>query len=163
MASTRLILAAWVLICLAACEHQGPRTEQVRIGARDWLLEVAAGPEATQRGLMDRSTIPDGTGMLFIFERPTMHRFWMANCSVDIDLIFIDGQGRVAAMHRMKTEPPQGATESLTAYHERLPLYSSRIPVQYAIELPAGAIDELGIRAGDRLALDLQRLKSMAR
>jgi len=150
---------AVLVLAASGCEHRGHQTEQVRIGARDWLLEVAADRASIQKGLMNRPSIPDGTGMLFVFDEAALHRFWMADCLVDIDLIFIDGQGRVAATHAMKAEAPQGAAEARAAYERRLPLYTSRIPVRFAIELPAGSIAELGIRAGDSIDLDLPRLR----
>ncbi|MBT7352124.1 MAG: DUF192 domain-containing protein [Phycisphaerae bacterium] len=145
------------------CDRSGASLEQVRIGARDWDLELAVSEAAIQRGLMDRATIPDGTGMIFVFPSPTVHRFWMANCLIDIDVIFIDGQGRVATMYRMKAEPARGPAESQLAYEQRMPLYSSHVPVRFAIEFPAGSIDRLGLRAGDRVDIDVDRLKSMTR
>ncbi|MCP4758246.1 MAG: DUF192 domain-containing protein [Planctomycetes bacterium] len=162
MAHLKLIPLLVLLLTAVACEHRGPRVEQVQIGDQEWLLEVAASQAAIQQGLMGRPSIPVGTGMLFVFDQPAVHRFWMADCLVDIDLIFIDGQGRITATHMMKVEPAQGPGESQTAYEQRLPLYSSRIPSRYAIELPAGSITALGLRAGEPIDLDLPRLRSLA-
>ncbi|MBT4768882.1 MAG: DUF192 domain-containing protein [Phycisphaerae bacterium] len=145
------------------CDRSGASLEQVRIGARDWDLELAISEAAIRRGLMDRATIPAGTGMIFVFSTPTVHRFWMANCLIDIDVIFLDGQGRVTTMYRMKAEPARGSAESQLGYEQRLPLYSSHVPVRFAIEFPAGSIDHLGLRVGDRVDIDVDRLKSMTR
>jgi hypothetical protein len=154
-----LLLAGFML---PACGRESNSHAELQLGSRAWSLEIAADEAAIQQGLMDRADLPDGTGMLFVFASPGIHEFWMANCLIDIDVIFIDGQGRIAAMHEMKAEPPRQADESVWRYHQRLPLYTSRIPVRFAIELPAGSIAELGLRAGQPVDLDLQRLKSLA-
>ncbi len=161
----RAIVAALLItaIAMSACGQESGSRERLRLGGRAWSLEVAANEAAIRQGLMDRPDLPDGTGMLFVFEAPRIHEFWMANCLIDIDLIFVDGQGRIAATHEMKVEPPRGKAESLWQYQQRLPLYSSRIPVQFAIELPAGSIRELGLSAGEAIDLDVRRLKSLAR
>jgi uncharacterized membrane protein (UPF0127 family) len=81
---------------------------------------------------------------------------------VDIDIIFLDTRGRVTALHRMKAEPPRSPQESDEAYRSRLPMYSSGLPAQFAIELPAGSLDRLKLAVEDRIELDLDRLKGMA-
>ena len=159
----KLIVLTFALAVMGGCETRPTDTEQVRLGQRDWTLELATDEAAIRRGLMDRQDIPTGTGMLFVFKTPQVHEFWMANCLIDIDVLFIDGQGRIASMHRMKAEPPRRPTESVSSYEQRMKMYSSRIPVRFAIELPAGSIDALGVRAGESVSLDIDRLKSLAK
>ena len=89
--------------------------------------------------------------------------FWMGYCEVDIDLIFLDSQGRVTATHRMKAEPPRGDNESEAAYRARLPSYASAYPSQFAIELRAGSLAQVNLRVEDKIPLDLRRLKRMPR
>jgi len=146
-----------------ACHHQDSDQVPVSIGGTHWTLELAQGEEAIQRGMMDRAAIPDGTGMLFVFDEPSIRRFWMANCLVDIDLLYLDGRGRIVSLHRMVTEPPRSPSESVSQYERRLPLYASGSPVRFAIELPAGSIDRLGLKSGDRIPLDLAMLKGGSR
>ncbi len=163
--SLNLSFAAFMLltaVVLAACGHESAAHERLEMGDRTWTLEVAASEDAIRQGLMNRPDIPDGTGMLFVFPTPRVHEFWMANCMVDIDVIFIDGQSRITTLHQMKAEPPRSPRESVWQYHQRLPLYSSRIPVQFAIELPAGSIQDLNLHTGDAVNLDVRRLRSLA-
>lgn len=101
--------------------------------------------------------------MLFVFPRPGQQRFWMAYCLVDIDLIFLDAHGRVTAAHRMKVEPARREDESEIAYQTRLRGYPSVYPAQFAIELASGSIDRLGIRVEQKIELDVERLKALAR
>lgn len=128
-----------------------------------FTLEVAADQASIERGLMHRQTIPPGTGMLFIFPDVRGRSFWMKNCLTDIDLITLDGSGRVTTTHRMKAEPPKREDETDDAYGTRLKKYSSVFPAQFAIELPPGTLDQLNVRVEDKIELDLERLKALTR
>lgn len=161
MAGRLIQLLAATCLVACACEQPIPPTTVVNLDGRAWTLEIAATPEAIQQGLMNRPDIPVGSGMLFVFEHPTVHRFWMANCLTDIDLIYLDGEGRIVTLHRMTTEPPRGGDESVFAYEQRLPLYSSIVPVRFAIELPPGSINTLGLRRGQKVQMNLDELRGL--
>jgi len=138
-------------------------TVTVTIKGRAFDLEVASDAASIERGLMHRETIPDGTGMIFIFPDAQMRNFWMKNCLTDIDIMFLDASGRVTATHRMKAEAPRREDESEPDYERRLASYPSRWPAQFAIELPPGSLDQLNVRFEDKIELDLDRLKALAR
>lgn len=166
LTATRLALAALLSMTMLlghGCNQSGSGVEHVEVGARTWDLELATDDASIRQGLMNRSVIPDGTGMLFVFERPSVHSFWMGNCLIDIDLIFLDGTGRIVALHQMLAESPRGNDETEFAYQQRMPHYSSMVPVQFAIELPTGSIKRLGLKTGQIVPLDIARLRSMAR
>jgi uncharacterized membrane protein (UPF0127 family) len=59
------------------------------------VLEVARTNAERARGLMQRAEVPPGTGMIFFFEVPGRHAFWMYNCLVALDLVWVDPQGTV--------------------------------------------------------------------
>ena len=161
---TLLVAVLLLSACTAAgCKQGHPETERVHIGGQAWDLEVAADDVSIQQGLMHRPTIPDGTGMLFIFDRPEIHTFWMGHCLTDIDLIFVDVTGRIISLHEMKVESPQTPSETDWAYRQRMASYPSMLPAQLAIELPPGSIDRLGLKAGQSLELDIHRLRARTR
>ncbi len=101
--------------------------------------------------------------MLFIFPKPRVQSFWMKDCLIDIDIIYLDPQGRVTATHRMKAEPPRRENETVQAYERRLPGYTSVYPALFAIELEAGTLEQLNIGVDTKIPLDLARLKRLAR
>jgi uncharacterized membrane protein (UPF0127 family) len=86
----------------------------------------------------------------------------MEDCLVDMDIIFLDPQGRVTAAHEMKVEPPRRSNETQPAYQRRLRGYRSVYPAQFASERRAGAIARLDIGIERKIGLDLPRLKAMA-
>jgi len=162
MASIRLMLLLGVL-CLTACTSgtRLPTHQAVSIGGETWILELALDDESIRRGLMYRESIPDDGGMLFIFPDSDYRSFWMANCLIDIDLIFLDSRGTITALHEMKIEDPQEPGESELAYNARLKNYESGFPARFAIELPAGSIKRLQLRINQKLPLELDELKAL--
>jgi len=102
------------------------------------VLEVVEKVEDRARGLMGRAEVPRGTGMLFRFERPGRHSFWMYGCLVPLDIIWIDEHGVV--VHVGADLPPCKA--------EPCPSYAPDAPANSVIELAAGEAARLGIKPG---------------
>ena len=149
---------------LSGCQRSQsiPGTEQVVIAGEQFQLEVAQDEVTRTKGMMGRTEIASDGGMLFIFPTSQLRSFWMGNCVVDIDIMFLDRYGRVTAIHTMKTEDPRKDDETEVAYKARMPGYSSVYATQFAIELHAGSIQRLGVDVDDKIELDLARLKAMA-
>ena len=137
--------------------------EPVLIDGRLFRLERAVTPAQWEKGLMDRTNIASDGGMIFVYPFAQSQSFWMANCLVDMDILFLDARARIVNVHEMSAEPPQGDGETTTAYHARLPRYTSKRPAQFAIELRAGSAKELGIGVGETVHFDRARLARMAR
>ena len=137
--------------------------ETVVISGEVFYLERPVTSEQTRRGLMGRQEIPPDGGMLFVFPEPGPRKFWMAYTLVDLDLIYLDGSGRLTTVHRMKAEPARTVGESEQDYYDRLPRYASRGQAQFAIELKAGSLDLLKLAVGDTILLDIPHLQRLAR
>ncbi|UCD76431.1 MAG: DUF192 domain-containing protein [Phycisphaerales bacterium] len=161
----RLVLV--LLICLTAVvlsdatapperidETSGSETASVRIGDRLFRLQIAADEASRNGGLAGVADIPADGGMLFVYPSPRRLRYYMAYCVIDIDLIFLDGDGRIVALHEMKAEAERGAGESHAAYLSRLKRYASGRPARFAIELKAGSIRRLGLRVGQLIDVE---------
>lgn len=176
MASGRNLI---ILLCLAAIagivalsrgcggpNPTSPGTESIVIGGEKFSLEVSADAKSRELGLMGRTEIPDHGGMLFVFPDRLVvpQSFWMKNCPIDMDIIFLDRQGFVTATHRMKAMIRQPG-ESEADYETRAQSegYPSGLPAQFAIELKAGSLERLKVKVEDRIVLNLDRLKALAR
>jgi uncharacterized membrane protein (UPF0127 family) len=140
-----------------------PATETITIAGEMFKLELAADFASRNKGLMGRTSIDDRGGMLFIHTDPAVLSFWMANCVIDIDILFLDSQGRITATHQMKAEPPKHQNESQKAYEDRLKRYSSKRIAQFAIELKAGSIERLKLKPGQVIEAEWERLRKLAR
>jgi uncharacterized protein len=56
-------------------------------------VEIADSPAERQNGLMNRSSLPQGTGMLFVFPEPQILTFWMKNTVIPLEILYFDAVG----------------------------------------------------------------------
>ena len=96
--------------------------------------EVASLPEQRERGLMNRDSVPDGTGMLFVFPTTEERSFWMRDTHVPLDLAFFDETHTIVSIRRMV---PLDET-----------LIGSGVPTAFALEVRSGWFADHGIEAG---------------
>jgi uncharacterized protein len=122
----------------AKAQKQLPAVE-LRSGAVTVLAELARSPEEQAAGLMFRKSLADGKGMLFVYNDDRRLSFWMKNTLVPLSIAFLAADGTIREIHDMK---PQSLT----------PVNSSR-SVRYALEVPQGWFDRVGLAAGDRFEI----------
>jgi uncharacterized membrane protein (UPF0127 family) len=101
-------------------------------------VEIAEAPREKELGLMFRTELPQGTGMLFPYGAPREVTMWMRNTYIPLDMVFIRKDGVV---HRIEKR-----AEPLS---ERI--IASQGPVSAVLELPAGDAERLGLEPGDRV------------
>ena len=107
-------------------------------GTLSFEVELALTPEQRRQGLMFRERLEADQGMLFDFGRTAPVTMWMRNTFIPLDMLFIDGDGRVARIVA-DTEPLSDA------------VIGSGGPVRAVLELPAGTSAERGIAVGDHV------------
>jgi hypothetical protein len=112
-------------------------TLQTAFGAYAIEIEIPETVAEQQMGLKFRQSVPDRTGMLFLYEASQEVRMWMKDTHVSLDMVFIKPDGTV---HRVeaRTEPLSQA------------VVPSRGHVIAVLELAAGSAEQLGLRPGDR-------------
>jgi len=99
--------------------------------------EIAATDRDRAQGLMHRTEVPAGEGMLFVFDRDQTLSFWMKNTLVALSIAFIAADGRILEIHALQPG-------SLT------PVQSGR-SARYALEVPRGWFELVGVGVGDRI------------
>jgi uncharacterized membrane protein (UPF0127 family) len=106
--------------------------------ARKYAFEVwvADTPERAQQGLMFVSDLPDTMGMVFPLTTPRVETMWMRNTYIELDMLFIRADGRVAKIIE-RAHPLSDAQ------------LSSDTPVSAVLELKGGEASKLGLRPGD--------------
>jgi hypothetical protein len=102
--------------------------------------EVARTDADRDRGLMFRERLGDDEGMLFVFDEEADHRFWMKNTLVPLDMIFIDGAGRVVGV---VARAAPGTLEPRSAGRSRS-----------VLEVRGGWAAERSVARGDRVTVE---------
>ncbi len=110
-------------------------TRTLSINGQKLIVEVASTPETRATGLMNRFSLQQDHGMLFVFEAPQPLAFWMKNTYVPLSIAFVDARGRITNIEDMR--PHDEAT------------HSSKGVARYAIEMRQGWFAAKGIGAGD--------------
>ena len=149
-----VVLLPWLL--LAGCDEDKPPPElTVPLAGTEFRLELALTDAQIRTGMMGRTQLDPNAGMLFVFRDERPRRFWMKDCLIPLDVLFLDKTGRIVSIHTMAVPTPQEA--------DGPPSYPSHWPAQFAIELNAGRAEELKLEPGDRVPLPLPKLNRWAR
>lgn len=125
-----------------ACAAPGGPRVVLESGGKSRVVQVelADTPAKRERGLMFRKELADGHGMLFLFDEEGEHSFWMKDTLIPLDLIFVDGAGRVtgivARARPLTLEPRSGG------------------PSRTVLEVPGGWAAANGVRVGDRMRIE---------
>jgi uncharacterized membrane protein (UPF0127 family) len=160
----RVTFIIMLLLHLTACATPTSATSaKVVIAGELFTLELMLDNSSRSNGMMHRNKIAKNEGMLFVFPDSIRRSFWMKNCFIDIDLIFLDSRGTITTLYEMPIESPKSPEETQRTYESRLSHYYSNGPSRFAIELQAGSIQRLKLRVNEQIPLDLNFLKSIAR
>ena len=130
----------FVVISVASCKSKKLPVIDITITCADGTThvvkaEVAEKEEDRNHGFMERKYIPDGTGMLFIFDSDQILSFWMKNTPHPLSIAYIDSKGKIRNIYNM------------TPYN--LTPIKSTSSVRYALEVPQGWFEKVGIKVGD--------------
>lgn len=118
---------------------------RVEVASGDEAHEVAAlvasSPEQRQRGLQEVERLPDGAGMLFLFDRDRTTGFWMKDTLVPLEIAFARADGEIVDVLSMSPcdEDPCDTYAPSQAY-------------RVALEVPDGWLSSRDVGPGDRMS-----------
>ena len=101
-------------------------------------LEIADSEYERQLGLMNRKSMAENQGMLFIFQYERMQSFWMRNTMIPLDMMFVNKDNKIITIHKN--------TKTLSAQS-----YPSTAPAIYVVEVVGGFTDKYNIVNGDKV------------
>ena len=139
----KIILIFFLLFLNISCIRG--KTAECEIRGKTVKIEIADTEEARNKGLSDRRFIGKNQGMLFVFSDVNRRSFWMKHCFFDIDIAYIDFNGRIDEIITMQREPYDSAAEKLKQY------ISKSWSIKYALEMPGGWFNKNSVQAGDIL------------
>ncbi|MDE2780964.1 MAG: DUF192 domain-containing protein [Chloroflexota bacterium] len=120
----------------------------VTIGEASWPVELAVTPEERSRGLSGREVLPEGFGMLFVFEGDHHLSFWMREMNFPLDMAWIDSSCHVVDVTRDAPVPEPGQSLS------DLPRFSPSQPARFVLEINAGEFDGMDASIGEAVRFE---------
>ncbi|MEE2750746.1 MAG: DUF192 domain-containing protein [Myxococcota bacterium] len=121
-----------LLVACSTSVHM-PRIE-IQVAHKPIEVEVADDPTKRATGLMYRKTLETDSGMLFIYPTADIRSFWMENTSLPLSIAFIDSEGVIVNIEKLK---PYDRTSVL-----------SKGNALYALEMNRGWFAKHGIEPG---------------
>jgi len=115
-----------------------PTRYVVTVGNTTVHAEIANTDSERETGLMNRTTLNENAGMLFVFPTEQEQSFWMKNMRFPLDIVFITADMRVLEIY---PSVPQCASDPCVSY-------TSSAPIKYALEVNSGFSERNGIASG---------------
>jgi uncharacterized membrane protein (UPF0127 family) len=78
-------------------------------------VELAATNAEREYGLMGRTSLPAGRGMLFIHDQPGRYAYWMYHCKIGLDILWMDPSHHIVDISP-DTPPCKGASKTCASY-----------------------------------------------
>ncbi|MDD4990560.1 MAG: DUF192 domain-containing protein [Candidatus Pacebacteria bacterium] len=120
-------------------DRQNMETAKICFNEHCFLAEIAKTKTQRTKGLMFRENLPSDRAMLFVFEKEGIYSFWMKNCKIPLDIIWLDENYRVVAI-KANNQPCPAIGDC--------PSISSGVSAKYVLEINAGLANQIGLTEG---------------
>lgn len=122
----------------------------VTVGSKSVQVEIANNESLRKKGLGGRSSLPQDSGMLFVFDtKNTTPTFWMKDMLIPLDFIWISGT-KIVKIDRNIAIPSANTPDA------KLDKIRPNQPVGYVLEVNSGFADSNNIKVGD--SVDLSKI-----
>lgn len=130
--STILFLGFGFFTTSAAFAEKGPdfQHKKITLAGQTLDVEIADNQNRWAYGLMYRTDLKEGTGMLFVFPEEKTRSFWMKNTFVALAIGYFNQKKELIDIQEMA--PAQSEVQA------EFPNYVSKEPAKYALEVPKG-------------------------
>ena len=126
-----------IFLALPAAAQQSLPVVQLSAGMHLIRAEVAADFGSRAQGLMNRKSLAQNAGMLFVFDAAAEHCMWMKNTYIPLSVAFLDAGGTIINIAEMQPHSEQ--------------THCAARPALYALEMTKGWFAERGIKPGAKL------------
>lgn len=103
---------------------------------KDVDIEFARTSKEITDGMMFRKSMADTAGMFFIMPREEPQSFWMNNCYISLDIVYINSDQEIVSI----------AANAQPMSKESLP---SGRPAKFVLEVNGGFCEKYGVSAGN--------------
>ncbi len=122
-------------------KNHSASAREAKIGSADITLEFAQTPYELEHGLSDRPSLPEQSGLLFIFREPGLYNFWMKDMHFPLDIFWINSAHQVIAIDENVAPSTYPHT------------FAPPSPVLYVLEANAGFASTYNVAIGDSLQI----------
>ena len=109
--------------------------------------EVKRSSAEKAKGMMYRDSLPRDQGMLFLNGRPERAAYWMANCKIPLDIIWLGERRQVVEISADTPPCPSGGRDC--------PAFGGHEAAQYVLELNGGEAKRHNVTVGSVLQFNL--------
>jgi uncharacterized membrane protein (UPF0127 family) len=109
--------------------------------------EIAETEDQRQLGLMERKSLPDQHGMIFVYDsvQDAASSFWMFRTRIPLDIAFVDSLGGIGSIQQM--QPCESPNPQLCR------TYPARSRYKYALEMNLGFFERHDVNVGDTVRI----------
>jgi len=126
------------IILFISCNEKS-QTVELQIADKTINVEVVDNDQSRALGLMNRESLEENSGMLFVFESERKLSFWMKNTLIPLSIAYISKNGEIKEIYDMY---PLDETS-----------VKSIRSVLYALEMNQGWFEKNGIEVGDSIII----------
>ncbi|QQG40968.1 MAG: DUF192 domain-containing protein [Candidatus Levyibacteriota bacterium] len=121
------------------------KTPMATINNHKFSLLIAKTPQEKEIGLSEKTSIPQDSGMIFVFDTPDTYPFWMKNMKFPIDIIYINQNKIITIFENTKPLASPDETPQILRPDE---------PADKVLEINAGLSQKFGIKKGGEVKLE---------
>jgi uncharacterized membrane protein (UPF0127 family) len=111
---------------------------EISINDKKLIAEVAKTQEEKNLGLMNRSSLGENEGMLFVFEKPRRVGFWMKDTSIPLDIAYLNAEGVILEIYHLIP-------------YSRSSVQSKSDQICYALEVNKDWFSKNGFKIGEKI------------
>lgn len=138
-----LIIAGLFLLFLLLYINLNQNNDRICFSEDCFQVEIVSNQEDREKGLMFREFLEEDSGMLFIFQKESIHSFWMKNTLIPLDIIWISKNLEVVHIEKNVQPCQEDPCES----------YANKENALYVLELNSGTIDKINLEIGNKVEI----------
>ena len=104
-------------------------------------VEIADTKQKREIGLMNKENLAMSNGMLFIFEKEGIYKFWMKNTLIPLDIVWIDKNNEIIFI-KENAKPCKV---------EQCELFGPNEKAKYVLEINGRLAEEIGLKVGNKV------------
>lgn len=140
------VLLIFFIFINIGCQQKKMATTDFCIQQNCYTVEIAKTSLEKQVGLMNRKTLPQNEGMLFVYDQEKTISFWMKNTLIPLDIIWFNNNKEIVDIKK-QAQPCINNQPCL--------VITPNNEAKYVLELNAGEAEKNKMKIGDQINFSL--------